>query len=648
MDTWAAKLAGLGSGLAGFVGTIREAGLCPEDLTVVGYAADAIKCLAKAAKEIPNTGGLLGELVGNNDMDTWAAKFADLGYGLTGFIATLKNAGLCPEDLTIVGYAADAITKLAGVAKEIPNAGGLLATLIGDNTMDDFGLQLPRLARGITGFVHELAVGGFTAKTASVIDEACAAIRLLAQLATDLDDNWWEKLWNTGNADAMANLATNLPSLGSAISGFAANAAALTEDQVAALRTAIDAVKLFLDLNNYSSNTGDASKLSLIAYNMKKFGEDMQKFSGYMTEDIITACGTADKVISSLSTMIAELGTIDLEPVNKFGQSFKDLGKSIGTDFVDNVASNEKINSAKSAGQTLINSVYTGLTTPSTDKKSISKIATEVVSNLKTHLTSNGNKEIAKGAGSTVVSSFAEAFEEEDRLTWGASMVVSNMAGLIKSTDNYDKMSAAGDYMVQGFAAGITANTFKAEAAATAMAMAAKTAAEEALGIKSPSRVFYAIGGFAGEGFINALADYIEIARNAGRNVAMAASGGLNDAIAKTSSSFSEMLPEPPTIRPIIDLTDVETGVSAISSMFGTDHVLGVTANVDSVGNMMTNRQNGATNADVVTAIDRLYKKLDGVGNTTYNVNGISYTGDADLDNAFQTIIQAARLERRS
>jgi hypothetical protein len=62
---------------------------------------------------------------------------------------------------------------------------------------------------------------------------------------------------------------------------------------------------------------------------------------------------------------------------------------------------------------------------------------------------------------------------------------------------------------------------------------------------------------------------------------------------------------------------------------------------------MMNGRGQNGVITDVASAIDRMSKKLDNVGNTTYSINGITYSGDADLDNAFKTIVRAAKIEGR-
>jgi hypothetical protein len=215
----------------------------------------------------------------------------------------------------------------------------------------------------------------------------------------------------------------------------------------------------------------------------------------------------------------------------------------------------------------------------------------------------------------------------------------------------WETMKGVGTYLIEGLAEGIlSAKDWLVEQANT-VGSALEEGWNRFWGIESPSKVMMESGGYMMEGLANGLSTYSKYAIDS----AEAAGESVKDTLGKTLSGIPDVanldVDSQPTIRPVLDLSAVETGMSAIDKMFGANQAIGIAANVATVNGvnaMMSNRQNGATNDDVVMAIDKLNKKLDSVGGTTYNLNGMSYTGDADLDSAFQTIIQAARLERRS
>jgi hypothetical protein len=134
--------------------------------------------------------------------------------------------------------------------------------------------------------------------------------------------------------------------------------------------------------------------------------------------------------------------------------------------------------------------------------------------------------------------------------------------------NSYSGFYSAGGYLVEGFAAGITANTFMAAARAKAMAEAALAAARAALAIASPSKAAYKIGEYFGEGFVNAVTDYTTDSYEAGSEMANAAKAGLTNSIAKIADLINDGIDTQPTIRPVLDLSNVEAGAQKLSAMF--------------------------------------------------------------------------------
>ena len=211
----------------------------------------------------------------------------------------------------------------------------------------------------------------------------------------------------------------------------------------------------------------------------------------------------------------------------------------------------------------------------------------------------------------------------------------------------YGSFSSAGAYLVEGFAAGISSNTFLAAAKAKAMAAAAAAAARKELDEHSPSKVGYEIGDFFGVAFVNGIADWADKAYTAGADVAGSAKSGLSDAVSKIGDFVDSNLDAQPTIRPVLDLSEVTSGAGAISKMFNGGMSLGVAANVGSISSMMSRHgQNGGT-SDVVTAIESLRKDLSSMDRAQYNINGVTYDDGSNVRDAVQAIVRHARIERR-
>ena len=132
-----------------------------------------------------------------------------------------------------------------------------------------------------------------------------------------------------------------------------------------------------------------------------------------------------------------------------------------------------------------------------------------------------------------------------------------------------------------------------------------------------------------------------------GGDLGETASNSISSAVSKVYDLMNSDFDAQPTIRPVLDLSDVSAGASAINSMFGLRPSVGVLSNVGAISSMMNNGQNG-TNADVISAIKDLGKKFDSSSGNTYQINGISYSEDSDVSDAIKTLVKAAKLERRT
>ena len=382
----------------------------------------------------------------------------------------------------------------------------------------------------------------------------------------------------------------------------------------------------------------DTSGIS--SFQIKTIGE---KLKGYSNAVVDVDYGAIIASISSairLRNLINSLASLDTSGVGSFKAAIENLGSiqvgNITTIF--DKASVQLVN----VGVKMINSITNGMKS----RQSYLIGSTTSLVNLMVNKLQNSIP-VFNTVGTNLIVKLASGMSsQKGKVT---SSIASSLSSAISSIrGEYMSFYYAGSYVVDGFAAGISANTFKAEATAIAMAEAALEAAKEALLEHSPSRAFYKVGDYAGQGFVNALSDYESISYNSSYDMADYARKGLSDAIGKINDAFHNDIDPQPTIRPVLDLTNVESGASYISGLFSNGASIGVTTRVGSINSMMNrNNQNGA-NREVVSAIEGLRKDLGKVGGTTYNVNGITYDDGSTVSRAIQDIVRAANIERRA
>ena len=582
------QLGGLATNINTFatnLGTFDEA-----KVTTVTCAAKAIKVLAKAAQEIPNEGGWLGAIVGDNSVTTFGAQLGDLATNLSGFANNLGSFD--DSKVTVVTCAANAIKNLAKAAQEIPNEGGWLGAIVGDNSVSTFGAYLPSLGVSLRVFAENL--GTFDDAKVATVTCAANAIKVLALAANELpnDGGWLGAIVGDNSIDTFGS---KLASLGTNIKDFATNASGVSSEK---MKSSVEALTALTDLAK--------ADLSKAGDNMKKFGDKLISFSEKIVEfdsnmskvsnaGILSAISKTQGLIS----LIESLGAVDISGANGFIESLKTLG-------------NNSVDS------------FTGAFSSDTTKVKI------------------------RGAVSALMTTFISGtLLQQVSLKTSFEGMVNTALGGIKNTTNYDSFKSAGSYLVSGFCSGISENTYRAKAKASAMAAAAATAAKKELQIHSPSRVFYKIGDYTGQGFVNALADYVSIAYKSGSEMANSARLGLSSAISRITDIVNNDIEAQPTIRPVLDLSNIESGAGAINGMFSQGLSLRTTADIDTISSMMNSNIQNGDNTEVVSAINKLRKDLSNIGNTSYNINGITYDDGSNISDAVQSLIRAAKMERR-
>ena len=225
------------------------------------------------------------------------------------------------------------------------------------------------------------------------------------------------------------------------------------------------------------------------------------------------------------------------------------------------------------------------------------------------------NQSLFSTAGSALMIQFIAGVKTKDsEVSNTFTRIISGALTAIKN--KYNDFYNAGRYLVEGFAYGITANTYLAEARARAMAAAAAQAAARELDEHSPSRVGYRIGAFFGLGFVNALIDYTSKSYQAGSEIAKSAKSGLSNAISKITDILENDIDTQPSIRPVLDLTDIKNNANQIDGLFGQRSVSLATT----VGSQI---RNGVSVLDSIgdvikTSIESVQDKIDEPGNSTY------------------------------
>jgi phage-related protein len=206
------------------------------------------------------------------------------------------------------------------------------------------------------------------------------------------------------------------------------------------------------------------------------------------------------------------------------------------------------------------------------------------------------------------------------------------------------KLVQAGKDLIQGFINGIASKAYAVAAKAREIASNAVTAVTNFLGINSPSRVFMGIGKYTAEGMAIGLDKYSYLAEDSASGLAENVVKNVKNPLSNIAKLVDGNIDVNPTITPVMDLSNVEQGARRLSDMIGNQDVR-INARTGMLAGSVGTIQNGKDNSDVISALKDLKEGLN--NNTSYTINGITYDDGSNITNAVETLVRAARIERR-
>ena len=207
------------------------------------------------------------------------------------------------------------------------------------------------------------------------------------------------------------------------------------------------------------------------------------------------------------------------------------------------------------------------------------------------------------------------------------------------------KLLQAGKDLIQGFINGIASKAAAVASKAKEIASNAVTAVTNFLGINSPSRVFKEIGRYTAEGMAVGLDKYAYMAENSASAIAEGVLNNVKDPLSNVSKILNDDIDANPKITPVVDLTNVKNGARLLNGMLG-DQDVRINARTGMLAGTVGEIQNRHDNSDVISAIKDLKEGLNNNG-PSYTINGITYDDGSNVVNAVETLVRAARIERR-
>ena len=561
------------------------------DANAVTEAAIAGKAMAEMATTIPNSGGVVGFFAGENDMGEFGKQLVPFGEAMKAFGDAVR--GLEADAIVNSATAGKALVELADT---VPNTGGVVAFFTGNNDVDTFGEKLVPFGEAMKAYSE--AIMGMDS---AAITNSATAGKALVELANTIPNTGGLVSWFTGDND-LGSFGDSLVQFGSGIKSYSDSISGIDTGIMSSVITQVNRLvemaKGMAELDT-SGMSGFSTALIQLGNNgidgfINAFTDASGRVTSAATSMLTTFINAANAQKGNLTSTFTTMMQAVLTTLTNYQTQFNTAGSTLMTKFISGIKSQDgntktAITNIISGCITAINNKQTQFNTAGANlmikliagvKSKDYETRNAFVNILSSCLTAIANKYPEfQNAGMQCMIKFIAGVKEK------AEEVKTAFTGNLNASvtairDYHDQFKQAGAYLVEGFADGISENTYRAEAKARAMARAAAEAAEDELDEHSPSRVGYHIGDFFGLGFVNAIGTYAVKAYNASAEMADSAKTGLGNAIAKVKDMIDNGVDGQPTIRPILDLSDVEEKSHRLNTLFSRSQALTVSTGI--------------------------------------------------------------------
>ena len=552
LSDFGSQLEELGTAMVNYARIVGEEGV---DFSAVEASANAAKMLSELANGLPNSGGFIAAVVGDNSISDFGSQLEGFGTAIVAYARIVSGEGV---DFSAVEASVNAAKMLSELENGLPNTGGVLSEWVGDNTLSGFGAQLEAFGTAIVAYAR--IVGG-EGVDFSAVEASVNAAKMLSELENGLP--------NTGGIladwlgdNTLSGFGAQLEAFGNAIVAYARIVGGEGVD-FSAVEASVNAATMLSELENGLPNTGGiisawfggSTDLGTFGSQVKLFGESLSDYSDSIANvkpDAVEASANAAQALSNLATGLPDSSLFDQwfggdQTLATFGDDIADFGNAMG-DYYAEISGIDipKMNGVVTAVWSLVDlakgvkevdrSAFSNFSSSLSDLASTgitgftnafyncdSAVSSAVVSMLNTVSSSiTANASIPNSSMQTVVASLVEVINTKttdigtaatsmmstfsSKITAYSTNIRTSMSGVVSSAVSQINrllpgFETAGKDAGQGFVNGVNSKRSASSSAGRSLGLAALNAAKKALDSHSPSREFEQLGKNSDEGY---------------------------------------------------------------------------------------------------------------------------------------------------
>lgn len=535
---------------------------------------------------LPSGGYLTAPEQLSTDMGRFGDAISAFSQGV-GNIAT-DYPSLYDNTQTAIKVAGEVSTFFSGLTVEYEtlSSGQVNYSAFRQKVVDLTDNELTQLSTSLSGYATRLqgisksTIEDDTEKALSVVGQVSSFLAQANELAIPTNQNAFQKIFGTKNkveslfedlgklGDSMLQAKTGIATLGSAESTFDAD--------FSSAMTALTIMAEFLDgvseLTIESKGvfekffTGGTAQdtvfdsVSTLGNKMKEVGGKISGLGGGEFEKDFAA---AMRALNSMATFMDRIGKLRDEghlggdvDFNTVLFPIKNLGDTIA--WVAESASSIDLATFSS----IVETITAGYAKVAEGMVSVAEFAGGAA--IETALQTSVQQFC--DAGAQISSGLAESLDGAPAVA-AVNKILTEMVSA--AAGRASEFTSVGANCAIGLGAGLSSMSWFVESAAASVMRRAIAAAKAVAEQHSPSRVFREIGMNNDLGLAIGMREYGYVVEASAEDVSQSAIDTTGSMLSKLASLVTEDMDTTPTIRPVMDLSDVSNGVAAMNGLFG-------------------------------------------------------------------------------
>lgn len=500
-------------------------------ITAVIAALGAINSIS-GAKELMTGGadmlGVLGSAIGKfigGLIGGIGAGFSEnlgsIGSSLSEFAETSSGFfNNLPDETALNGIAILTSSVLALSANDFVQG---INKFFGIKSFSGFGEGLTAIGEGLVSFSE--SVSGLDENSIEKIKISAEAAQELVTLANSLPNTEGLWGWLSGKSD-LGTFGTQLSGFGSSLIAYTNSVASLPENASTLISDSVESVRSLSELSELLPSTeglwgwlSGKNDLGTFGKQLSGLGSALSQYAASVSTSNLTGIDSSITMLRSIIGLSSEASITNFSGISNLSIAINELGNISFEGFIS--ALNELEVEMENAGE-------------------------------------NGGTKFVSGIKSKTSSARSAAVSMASSAAGGANSYQSSF-------------QTAGENAAYGFANGIKLKAYVAKAAAARMAQDAVNAANAVLDVSSPSKVLEKTGMFFDLGMGKGIERFANVPEKAATKMANGTVQVVKSVLSELTNGIPENLDVTPTIRPVLDLSNIQNGNRYIRNMLNSD-----------------------------------------------------------------------------